>query len=133
MKNALLALGAAASLASLSAAPAHAETPPTTAATQAEVRVPFLHIGRFRTFRAYDDETLYLRGSHRRWYRLTTLGPCPNLPWARVIGVDTNRGPTLDRFSTLIVDGDRCQLRSVVNSGEPPKRPRRGRTSRAKS
>jgi hypothetical protein len=54
------------------------------------------------------------------------MGPCPNLPWARAIGID-NRGVTLDRFSTLIVEDDRCPVQSVVRtSAPPPRRTRRG-------
>jgi hypothetical protein len=50
------------------------------------------------------------------------MGPCPNLPWAHRIGVDTRGTPTLDRFSTLLVDGDRCPVRSVVAADGPPPR-----------
>ncbi|HEX8644309.1 MAG TPA: DUF6491 family protein [Allosphingosinicella sp.] len=124
MNNRIIAtLAAAASLGAV--APAAAE-PADEAAIEEEVRVPFLHVGRFRTFRATDQRTLYIRATNRQWYRVTTMGPCPNLPWARAIGID-NRGVTLDRFSTLIVEDDRCPVQSVVRtSAPPPRRTRRG-------
>jgi hypothetical protein len=124
MKNGIIlaTLAAAASLGG--AGPAAAE-PEREAAYEEEVRVPFLHVGRFRTFRATDNRTLYIRATNRRWYRITTMGPCPNLPWARAIGIDNHGGVTLDRFSTLIVEDDRCPVQSVVRSSEPP--PRRAR------
>ena len=122
MNRLILALAAAASLGG--ALPAAAQ-PAREEALEEEVRVPFLHIGRMRTFRAIDQNTLYVRGHRREWYRITTMGPCPNLPWARFIGIDTMTR-TLDRFSVVIVDGDRCAVRSVVRSGEPPRRSRRG-------
>ena len=104
-------------------APAAAADPPEAAAEE-EARIPFLHLGRMRTFRTVGDDTLYVRSRSREWYRIETMGWCRNLRWAHHIGVDTNGSLTFDRFSTLIVDGDRCAIRSVVRSGEPPRRRR---------
>jgi hypothetical protein len=121
-KTFILALAAAASLGG--ALPAAAQpASKTTAVEEREVSIPFLHIGRTRSFRAIDERTVYLRAGRREWYRLTTFQSCLNLPWALNIGVDTHGG-ALDRTSVLLVDGQRCPLRSVVRSGEPPKRQR---------
>ena len=117
----LLALAAAASLAG---GAAFAEPAPVPAVEQ-EARIPFLHISRFRTFRAVDRETLYIENRRNQWYRVSLLGHCPGLPYTMTIGVDTRGSQTLDRFSTLLVDGDRCAIRSVVRSGPPPPRQRR--------
>ena len=127
MKNRLMLALAAAAAAFGGAVPAAAQPASSSSVEEREVRVPFLHIGRARSFRAIDEETVYLRTGRREWYRLTTFSRCMNLPWALNIGVDTRGGP-LDRTSVLLVDGERCALRSVVRSGEPPKRPRRGRS-----
>jgi hypothetical protein len=124
MKTLILAFAAAASLAG--AVPAAAQPASSPAAEEREATIPFLHIGRARTFRAVDDHVLYIRATNRQWYRVTTLGTCRNLQFARHIGVDTF-GSAFDRHSYLIVDGERCALHSVVRSGEPPKRARRGR------
>jgi hypothetical protein len=121
-KTLMIAFAAAATLGgALPAAAQPASQQPV--AEEREVRVPFLHIGRSRSFRAVDEETVYLRAGRREWYKLTTFSRCINLPWALNIGVDT-RGGALDRTSVLLVDGERCALRSVVRSGEPPKRQR---------
>lgn len=126
MKKIILSLAAAASFGG--AAPALATGSAETFTGDREVRVPFLHIGRMRTFRATDDRNLYIRATNRRWYRVTTMSRCPNLPWARAIAIDNVASiPWLDRFSTLIVEDDRCPVQSVVESGEPPKRERRAR------
>ena len=122
MNRIVLAVAAAASL----AFPAAAETPPTVASVE-EASIPFLHIGRMRSFRAIDRNTLYIQARRREWYRVTTFGSCINLPWAHVIGVDTHGSPVFDRTSVLIVDGERCSVRSVVRSGEPPSRRERRR------
>ncbi|HEX8193945.1 MAG TPA: DUF6491 family protein [Allosphingosinicella sp.] len=125
-KTLTFALAAAASLGGALPAAAQPESRP--AIEEREASIPFLHIGRARTFRAIDDHTLYLRATNRQWYRVTTLGMCRNLQWAHNIGVDTF-GSAFDRNSFLIVDGERCALRSVVRSEEPPKRSRRGSRS----
>ncbi|MDP8994597.1 MAG: DUF6491 family protein [Pseudomonadota bacterium] len=104
----------------LTGAPAAAQSVEEPAAEEA--RIPFLHIGRMRSFRAIDQNTLYVRVSRREWYRVTTLGPCPSLPWAHYIGVDTHGASAFDRFSTLVVEGERCPVASVVRSGPPPSR-----------
>lgn len=110
-------------------APAAAGESPAPAASEREVGVPFLHIGRARSFRAVDRETLYIEARRREWYRVTTFGTCLNLPWAHSIGVDTRGSPVFDRTSTLIVDGERCQVRSVVRAdGPPPRKPRARRS-----
>ena len=124
----LFALAAAASLGGTLPAAAQTNSPPEAhGAGEREVRVPFLHIGRARSFRAVDERTVYLHAGRDEWYRLTTFAPCINLPWAHHIGVDSHGGP-LDRTSVLLVDGQRCALDSVVRSGEPPKRQRRNRS-----
>ncbi|MDP9414035.1 MAG: DUF6491 family protein [Pseudomonadota bacterium] len=101
-----------------------APAPPAPAGPE-EARIAFLHLSPLRTFQAVGRDTIYIRGPGRRWYRATTLGPCINLPWALSIGVDTRGSPTLDRFSTLIVEGERCPLQSVVRSAQPPAMDRR--------
>jgi len=126
MNKLLLAVGALGSV--VAAAPAAAAQKPEPLDLAQETRVPFLHIGRMRTFRAIDQNTVYVQAQRRQWYRVTTMGPCPNLPWARFIGVDTRGSAVFDRFSTLVVDGDRCAISSVVRSGEPPRRERRRRS-----
>lgn len=120
MTRIILALAAAAMLGG--ALPAAAKPAADAAHAGEEVRVPLFRLGSFRSFRAVDRETLYIRGPGRHWYRVTTMGPCPNLTWARAIGVDAGPVRTLDRHSILLVDGDRCPVRSVVRSGPPPRR-----------
>lgn len=90
-----------------------------------EARIAFPNNATIRTFRADGRETVYIQDRARRWYRASVIGPCNNLPWAQAIGVERRGVGTLDRFSTLIVEGDRCQLNSFVRvSGPPERRPR---------
>ncbi|HEX8526183.1 DUF6491 family protein [Allosphingosinicella sp.] len=120
MKTIFLSFAAASAL----AAPAAAKPQP---GTEPEARISFFNLSHFREFHAVDQDTIYVRIRPRQWYRVTTLGPCPGLPWAHAIGVDTRGTSSFDRFSTLIVNGDRCGVSSVVRSDPPPSRPPRKR------
>jgi hypothetical protein len=118
MKKSLLALAAAL------AGPAFAAPPPPPAAPGEEVSIPFVNFGGVRSFEEDGTDALYLQDSRRRWYRAELIGPCRELPWAFGIGIDTRGSPSVDRFSSLIVGRDRCQLTSLTRSGPPPKKPR---------
>lgn len=112
---------AAAVAAFLAPATAGAESPlPSLPVEAAEASVPFAN-RRIRSFRSLDPHSVYLRVSANRWYLARTATFCRELPYAIGIGVDTV-GSTLDRFSTLIVAGERCPLTSLVRSGPPPKK-----------
>lgn len=110
-----LALIGAASLAAL--APSRAEPP-----AAPEASIPFVNHGGIRTFDAVGNDTLYIQDAHGRWYRADLMGYCPDLPYALSIGFDTRGPDTLDRYSTLIVSGQRCPIKSLVESGPPPKK-----------
>lgn len=114
MKHAILVLACAATAVPAIAAPA----PP--AAEQA--RIPFPRYGGVRNFRTVGDGVVYLQDARRAWYRAELAGPCQGLRWARRIGLDTRFGTMLERGSTLIIDGDRCTVTSLVRSDAPPPR-----------
>jgi hypothetical protein len=118
MKKMILAMVAAALAAPSAAAPAR-EAP---AAAREEVRIPFVNFGGVRSFHADDDDVVYLQDRSRRWYRAELIGNCFGLRWANRLGVDTRGSTSVDRFSTLIVDGERCQLSSLTRSEKPERR-----------
>lgn len=117
----LLLMGAA-----LLSAPEALAAQRTDAAIGQEARIAFPNQATIRTFRATSRDTIYIQDRARRWYRGSVIGPCFDLPWALAIGVDTRGARTLDRFSTLIVNGERCQLNSFVRVAGPPERRRQG-------
>jgi hypothetical protein len=111
-------------LLALAAAPAPA-TPPASAPAAEEARIPFPRFGGVRSFRTVGDDIVYLQDRHRNWYRAELAGSCVGLPMALRIGLDSRFGDVLERGSTLIVDGDRCTVSSLVRIDAPPPRPRR--------
>lgn len=107
-------------LAALAASPAAGRSP-----AEAEVRIPFVQFGAIRTFRTEGDDIVYLEDRRRNWYRATLNGPCLALPMAVRLGVDRRYGSTLDNTSTLVVDGERCRIHSLVRIAAAPPRRRR--------
>jgi hypothetical protein len=118
MKSLILALAAAAAVAPH---PALAD-PELHPQARLEARIPFVAFGTIRHFEPVGNNLVYLQDRRRRWYRAELAGRCLELPHAHYIGVDTGGGPFVDRFSALIVEGQRCQLRSLTRSEAPPRR-----------
>jgi hypothetical protein len=88
----------------------------------AEARIPFVNHRGIYDWQAIDRTTLYVQDAHKHWYRATLIGDCTDLPFAQTIGFDTGPDDTLDRFSSIIVRGQRCPLTSLVASEAPPKK-----------
>lgn len=113
-------------LASLTATLAMGLLAPAAQATDAprpkQASIPFVNNDGIRDWRATDRQTLYVQDNRRKWYRATLFGPCLDLPFAQTIGFETRGTDTFDRFSTIVVRGDRCSLSSLEASEPPPKR-----------
>jgi len=103
----------------LSAIPATAAPP---APQEREVSISFLRFGAIRDFRPVGNDVVYFQGEQRIWYRATLAGPCFNLPGAIRIGLDSRYGNVLDNTTSLLVEGERCRIQSLVRSGPPPRR-----------
>ena len=101
------------------AAPAAAEFRPI------EMSIPFVSHGGIRDWRAIDHDTLYVQDIHGYWYRAELMSNCFHLPYAEAIGFDARGTDRFDRFSSVIVRGQRCPLQSFVASGPPPKKERK--------
>lgn len=112
-------------------APAAIAAPAAPAEIGKEARIAFPNHGNVRNFRADGRETVYIQDIKRKWYKASLFGPCPGLPWAQAIGVDADGRPTFDRFSSLIVRGERCSLSSLVRvEGPPSKKARKAKQDR---
>jgi hypothetical protein len=127
MKQLLLPVTAAilaAAVPALASQPSAANAPAAKAPAPEEVRIPFASFGQIRNFRDDGDRAVYFEGTRRQWYRATLYGPCLNLPSAIRIGFENRFSDTLDNTSTLLVDGERCRIASLVRSDPPPSRRR---------
>lgn len=84
-----------------------------------QASIPFADHGNVRDFHAVSDDTVFLQTRNRQWYRADLIGPCMGLPYAIGIGIDARPQGTLDRFGTILVDGQRCKIGSLTPSDSP--------------
>jgi hypothetical protein len=95
--------------------------PADAAETAPEARIPFLDHGGIRDWQMGDSDTLYVQDRNRTWYEATLMRPVSGLKPSLVIGFDTGAPDTFDRFSTVVIDGERYPIASLVRlAGEPP-------------
>lgn len=124
MKKTLSILLAAALLPLGGAVAAAAEPAPRDAKAPRELGVEssivFPSDSSIRNWRADRDRGIWIQDRRGDWYYGTFAGFCRDLDFAQVIGVDTRGISRLDRFATIIVRGERCQLSSFVTSAPPP-------------
>jgi hypothetical protein len=117
MKKAILLTFAVAAL----AAPIHAKkpTPHVWPELGVEAKIAFPNSGAIRNFEADGSDGIWFEDRQRRWYYGELLGYCRDLNFAQAIGFETRGSPVFDKFSSIIVRGDRCQLKSLVTAEKP--------------
>ena len=119
MRKILLGIAAAtACLVPLGAAPAQTREP--------ESSIPFVRMNGIRDFRPVADDVVYLQDRSFKWYRASLYHPCFRYRHVNEIGI-FGGGFVVDRFSSLLVDGSACRIRSLVGSGPPPRKKGRPR------
>jgi len=84
-----------------------------------EAQILFPNQGAIRNFETDGNDGLWLEDRQRRWYYAEIAGGCQELNFAQAIGFDTLGSPRFDRFSAIIVDGERCLVSSLVTSDKP--------------
>ena len=87
-----------------------------------EARIHFVDHGGIRDWRVVDRDTLLIRARGNQWYKAELFMPAYGLPFAHAIGFDTGVVGSFDRFSSIIVRGQRYPLRSLVKVEAPPRR-----------
>ena len=97
----------------------HADTPPPPPAPEAQI--PFSNHNIWN-WQVVDDKTLLIQDNSRKWYKATLFGTCINLSFAEQVGFDASPGGTFDKFSAILVRGQRCPLSSLVETTAPPKK-----------
>lgn len=123
----LLVLGAAFFAAASVVPAAENPTPPPGAnaaaapAPAAEAQIPFAKRNIWN-WQVVDDQTVLIQDQGRRWYKATLFSHCIGLPFANTIAFDSNPGGSFDKFSAILARGQRCPLRSLVETSAPPKK-----------
>lgn len=75
-------------------------------------------VDKIRSFRIIgwqpvSDDTILLEARVNDWYLIEVGGPCQNLPFARVIGVESTLSMVQARFDSIIVDGIPCRIQTI--------------------
>ncbi|HEY7811407.1 MAG TPA: DUF6491 family protein [Allosphingosinicella sp.] len=111
----------AAALLSASAGCATPELAPP--ATGPESYIPYANRDGIGEWRVAGDDGLYIRALTGGWYLVRTMGLCTGLKSAIGLGFEASFGGKLDRYSTIIAEGQRCPIQSVTRwEGDPPRR-----------
>ncbi len=84
-----------------------------------ETQINFPNQGAIRNFEADGNEGIWLEDRQRRWYYAELLGGCQELNFVQAIGFDTRGSATFDKFSTILVAGERCAVASLVTANKP--------------
>lgn len=92
-----------------------------------EAEIVFPNYGAIRNFEANGNDGIWLEDRQRRWYYGELIGHCRDLNFAQRVGFDTGGASVFDKFSAIIVGGDRCQLSSLVTSEKPLSRKERAK------
>lgn len=96
-----------------------------------EASIPFPSYGTVRNFEANGDDGVWIEDQQRNWYYASILGPCTDLNFTQVIGIDTRGTAQLDKFGAIIVKGQRCAISSFVTANKPLPRKDRLRFEKA--
>jgi hypothetical protein len=59
-----------------------------------------------------------------KWYRAALMHSCFDLPYAEAIGFETGGMDRFDRFSSVVVRGQRCAISSLTRIDAPPRKAR---------
>jgi hypothetical protein len=95
---------------------AGAAAPPPPAGREAAIP----RIGGFLEWVDDGKSGVYIRGDTGKWYYARTREACPRLRPHVALSFGGAVLGQLDRYGSLVVEGWRCQLASVVESGPPP-------------
>lgn len=81
--------------------------------------IHFADLGGIDDWRAEGSDAIQIRGRNGQWYRATFFGSCIGLQFADTIAFVTDSTGDLDRFASLLVDGDRCWFRTLEKIPDP--------------
>lgn len=84
--------------------------------------ITFHETGNIRSWQPVGHDALLIESISGRWYRAEFTGPCGDLPFAMSLSFVTEPDGPLDKYSSILVDGQRCWFRDVRSVSEPNNR-----------
>lgn len=126
MKSLLVAAAALALAGGCATTETAATAAPAVSYTVVDDDAQILFASNIRGFRVGKDSprSLLIEGGNGKWYRATLREYCARqLPWEHAIGIEAGALDRFDRFSSVILDGVRCQVTSVDEIVDPDAKP----------
>ncbi|MEZ5531847.1 MAG: DUF6491 family protein [Steroidobacteraceae bacterium] len=84
-------------------------------------QINFVNYGGIRDWKAQRNDALLIRAQNGKYYRATFFGPCIGLDFAHRIGFVSDVLGSLDKFSSIYVDGHECFFRTFQEIPKPDK------------
>ena len=81
---------------------------------QQYVSIPFANLGGIQNWQAVGHDAIKIQGRRRNdWYLATFMRPCFALTGSVAVGFVLQPSGSVDRFSSIIVDGEQCWFKSL--------------------
>ena len=106
----------------LAIGPAAIGQPAATPITGRQASIPFAALGGIEDWRANGDKGLWIRGRSHKWYYAELMGSCIGLGFRDRIGFVIEPYGSFDKFSSIVVEGRVCPIRTLRESDPPPPR-----------
>jgi hypothetical protein len=90
------------------------------------VSIPFADHGGIRDWQAHDNRSLWIEARNGQWYYAEMFGPCFGLNFAERVGFVIPPYGSFDRYSSVIVDGQKCTI-DTLRRADPPDVLKKGR------
>ncbi|MCB1692980.1 MAG: hypothetical protein KDI19_09450 [Pseudomonadales bacterium] len=83
------------------------------------VTIPFVDYGGIRSWEPVGQEAILIEGRNNKWYKATFFSPCIGLSFPLAVGFVTDPSGSVDQFSSILVDGDRCWFKKLEQVPAP--------------
>jgi hypothetical protein len=77
----------------------------------------------WRPTKADGADAILIEGRNDMWYRATFRAPCPEVRFAPSVSFVTDSLGNLDRFTSILVEGKRCDFKTFERTGDPDHEP----------
>jgi hypothetical protein len=81
--------------------------------------IHFVDIAGVKDWRAEGLNTILIQGNNNQWYRATFFSECYGAPWAQHIAFVTSPDGSLNKFSSVLINGQQCYFKDVKKIPNP--------------
>ena len=81
-------------------------------ASKGRAAIDFVSLGGIDDWRAEGSDAMVIKGLNGSWYRAEFSMPCSGIQFRDKVAFVTDGTDRLDRFSSVLVNGERCWFRS---------------------